>query len=686
LGLAATLRSDDWTQVHEQAIKSAAAAVAPSVVQIETTGGADMIRSGAGPRATQLRKGSGPTTGLVIAEDGYIITSAFNFINKPTAIFVSVGGHKERYPAKVVASDTTRMLTLLKIETTGLRVPPTAPRKETKIGQTALALGRTWMSAEQPPSVSVGIISALDRIWGKAVQTDAKVSPVNYGGPLVDIHGRVIGVMVPASPYGQDETAGVEWYDSGIGFAIPLEDINAVLPRLREGKDLHRGVMGITWPPGQDPYSTPPTVGAVLPKSAADLAGIKAGDVIVEMDNTKISRQAQVQHILGTRYEGDVISLKVKRGAEEILLPQLKLAGDALAFAAPFLGILPVRDDPELGVEVRYVFPQSPAEKAGIKPGDRIMSLGPGKKPTAFSGRDELMNLMANLIPGAEATIEVRRGDLKELLTLTVNLGEIPDVVPDTLPEPAGREKALAPRKQARPSEARTRRRPAQDKPAEKKEPDKRPDTGLLKRENEAGDRFYWVYVPINYDPNVAHALIVWFHPPGTANERDKDPDTMLDLWQDYCEDHHLIMIGPRAENESGWLASEADSVREAISRVMSEYTIDKQRVVAHGMDNGGQMAYRLARTSGTLCRGVATVATALPIQDNPETSALRLLFYIAAGDRDPLAKLIAESKDKLISKKHPVVYRTLTNWGHQYLGPPMVGDLVRWIDSLDRL
>src|SRR5438045_3720475 len=83
----------------------------------------------------------------------------------------------------------------------------------------ALALGRTWASADAPPSVSVGIISALDRIWGKAVQTDAKVSPVNYGGPLVDVQGRVQGILVPASPRGQDETAGHEWYDSGIGFA-----------------------------------------------------------------------------------------------------------------------------------------------------------------------------------------------------------------------------------------------------------------------------------------------------------------------------------------------------------------------------------------------------------------------------------------------------------------------------------
>ena len=72
------------------------------------------------------------------------------------------------------------------------------------------------------------------------------MSPTNYGGPLIDLDGRVQGVLVPASPRAEGETAGFEWYDSGIGFAIPLEDINAVLPRLKQGKDLKKGLLGVT--------------------------------------------------------------------------------------------------------------------------------------------------------------------------------------------------------------------------------------------------------------------------------------------------------------------------------------------------------------------------------------------------------------------------------------------------------
>ena len=79
-------------------------------------------------------------------------------------------------------------------------------------------------STAHKPNISVGIVSAVNRIWGKAIQTDAKISPTNYGGPLVDIAGRVLGVLVPLSPMATDELAGVEWYDSGIGFAVPLDD------------------------------------------------------------------------------------------------------------------------------------------------------------------------------------------------------------------------------------------------------------------------------------------------------------------------------------------------------------------------------------------------------------------------------------------------------------------------------
>ena len=334
--LAPAARADeDLGDLKEQAIKAAVARAAPCVVQIETQGGEDVVRAAGGG---MIRRGMGPTSGLVVSPDGYIVSSAFNFANKPATIDVSVPGRKDRFPAKVVATDQTRMLTLLKIDANGLAVPTLAPKADMKIGQTTLALGRTLPDAiNDPPSVSVGIISALGRIWGKAVQTDARISPANYGGPLVDLAGRVQGVIVPASPYAEGETAGFNMYDSGLGFAVPLEDINAILPRLKEGTDLKRGILGVTVQV-KDPYTTPPVVSGVEAGSAAEKAGIRVGDRIKEIDGQPVETQVQLQTRLGAKYEGDQVAVKLDRGGTEVSLPAVALGGagrrSARAFSA----------------------------------------------------------------------------------------------------------------------------------------------------------------------------------------------------------------------------------------------------------------------------------------------------------------------------------------------------------------
>src|SRR5260370_9926318 len=432
--------------LQEKAMKAALEKVAPSMVQIETTGGTDVIDTG--PRGQPIRHGVAPTTGVIVSADGYIISSAFNFANKPSFILVAIPNRKERMRAKLVSTDHSRFLTLLKVEATGLPVPSARQRKEIKVGQWSLAVGRTWAGIDHPPSMSLGIISAIDRIWGRAVQTDAKVSPVNYGGPLVDITGRVQGVLVPASPRGEDETAGYEWYDSGIGFAIPLEDIFASLPRMKESKDLRPGLLGVT-PKEGDIYTPAPVVGTVMPLSAAAVAGSKACHVITEVDGVRVNRQAQVMHLLGRKYEGDAVSVKVKRGQQELSFANLKMTGLLTAFAHPFIGIVPVRDDPELGVEIRFVFPQSPGDLAGLKPGDRILTLGVDKEtPKPFAGRDGLLELLSVQMPGTEVKMEIRRkGVTDKLDNVTLKLGEMPGLLPGELPESASLKKALVPRK-----------------------------------------------------------------------------------------------------------------------------------------------------------------------------------------------------------------------------------------------
>ncbi len=157
-----------------------------------------------------------PRPDLIVSEDGYILSSAFAFAGKPSSILVTLPSGK-RVSATIVARDTSRMLVLLKVAADEpLPVPTQVPRQELSVGQWTIAVGRTY--PDSFPNVSVGILCAINRVWGKAVQTDAKVSPSNYGGPLIDIRGRVIGMLVPLSPQQEGEFAGAEWYDSGIGF------------------------------------------------------------------------------------------------------------------------------------------------------------------------------------------------------------------------------------------------------------------------------------------------------------------------------------------------------------------------------------------------------------------------------------------------------------------------------------
>lgn len=663
----------------EQATKEAVKKVAPCVVQIVTQGGADMVVTT--PKGPVFRKAMGPTTGVIVSDDGYIISSAFNFINQPTTILVSVQGQAEPIIAKRVATDKSRMLTLLKIDAKGLPAPSAAPKKSIVEGQWAIALGRTLDTKRiGTPSVSVGIISATNRIWGKAIQTDAKISPLNYGGPLVDIVGNVQGILIPASPQGDGETAGFEWYDSGIGFAIPMEDVYATLPRLKEGKDLQRGLLGVRMK-SQDIYSVVPEVGEVLKDSAADKAGLKKGDIITEIDGKPVVRMAQIQHILGPKYDGDKVSLKYKRGDKVEAVNDLTLVAALQSQAHPFLGILPMRDDPKLGVEIRHVFPKTPAEKAGLAAGDRIVKYGIDKTMVPFLGQkrgtQQLLEWLNTLLPGNEIKLEVaRKGGKTE--TLTIVLDQLPGSiaaeetkVPEKLPEAASIKKALEPletsNKNLKPAKI--------DVPA-------KAETGIVKRATADGEHKFQVYVHEDYDPNIAHALLVWLHPPG--KNKDDDLEGIAAVWEDYCAANKIILVMPISENEAGWLPGESDVVTEAIQDTMKRYSIDPRRVVTHGLGVGGQMALHLGFSQRELVRGAAAVGAVITnIKDNQ--SANRLAFFLAAGELDPLAKSIAESRLKLAEKKYSATYREMPNRGREYLEDAQVRELVRWIDMLDK-
>jgi poly(3-hydroxybutyrate) depolymerase len=288
-------------------------------------------------------------------------------------------------------------------------------------------------------------------------------------------------------------------------------------------------------------------------------------------------------------------------------------------------------------------------------------------------GRDQLLTLLEALRPGTEVKFEVRRKDGKKTETLSVTLGEAPDVVPEKLPERASAGKALA------------RAGAAPAKKEEKEE--KKPETGLLKRATEAADHTYWIYVPENYDPNVAHALVIWLHPAG--KNRDRDVEGLTGSWAGYCADRHLIMVIPKTDNERGWTPGESDFVQETVRAVSGAYTVDRRRVVAHGMGLGGEMAFYLGFHARPVVRGVAAVGAPMTGSPRERVPNQPLALFLVVGGKDPLKEPVKGTHEKLAEHKYPVIYREVPEMGHQYIdgknGLPTLEELVRWIDALDK-
>ena len=255
---------DDLLEREEKALQAAVIKASPSVIQLELVGGLE---------SQEL----GPVSGLAVTTDGFVLASAAMIPENITSILATTPSGK-RAAAKVISHDYSRNLVLLKVNTEETYpLLEAIPKDEIIVGQWSIALGRTF--SREFTNQSVGIISASNRVWGKAIQSDAKISPANYGGPLIDIHGRVFGILTPLTPNPQGgQSDGSEWYDSGIGFAVPIADIMPYLEKLKQGDSLYPGRLGISLTSGNI-YDLPAEVVAVQPKSPARDAGIQKGEM-----------------------------------------------------------------------------------------------------------------------------------------------------------------------------------------------------------------------------------------------------------------------------------------------------------------------------------------------------------------------------------------------------------------------
>ncbi|MCA9141300.1 MAG: PDZ domain-containing protein [Planctomycetaceae bacterium] len=628
----ANAQDDDIAALEEQSMNAAVANVADSVVRIETVGGLDRIE--------EVLLGDGPTTGLIVDADGFIVSSAFNFLSKPSSILVTLPSGK-RTPAEIVARDHSRMLVLLKVTTEeALRVPTAVPVDQMQVGQWAIAVGRALDSHH--PNMSVGIISAKDRVWGKAIQCDAKISPSNYGGPLVDIQGRVLGVLVPMSPNETSEVAGAEWYDSGIGFAVPLADVNRSLDKMKKGEDVFPGMLGIALKGGSI-YSLPADIAACQVKSPAYEAGVRAGDTIIEIDGHPIQRQAHLKHALGPRYAGDTVHVVLKRD-EQRIETDVTLVDQLVPYEHPFLGILPLRD--RKSIVVRYVFPESGAAAAGIQIGDKITKVNDAATPTLASLRETL----ASLEPKQIAQVTLVRDEKEE--TVQVALSSLPTTIPDNLPPP---------RQQTPNGDV--------------------PPADFIEVKIPEHANACLAFVPPSYQADVPHGVVVYLRPPG-----EFDKQGLLDRWRTLCEANDLILLAPQPLDANRWTPVEVEFVQKTLEQTIANYNIDKSRIAMHGQEAGGALAYLFAFRNRELARAVVVVDAATParlrVPDNDPVYPLAILTTLAPGAQ--VTERVKQTVDQLRKMKYPVTVLPLDTT--RDLNEQERGQVVRWIDTLDRI
>jgi serine protease Do len=371
-------------------------------------------------------------SGFIIDSNGYIITNN-HVVEGAQEITVKLAGGKE-YKAKVVGRDPKTDLALIKISSLFKNLPTLSlgDSDKMRVGDWVLAIGNPFGLEE---TVTQGIISATGRVIGSGpydnfLQTDAPINPGNSGGPLIDLKGEVIGITTAIVSGGQ-----------GIGFAVPSNMAKSIVAQLKEKGKVTRGWIGVSVQIVTQEiarsFGLKETRGALVsevsPKGPADAAGIKRGDIIVSFDGKGISKMSDLPVIVAGTPVGKTVPVTVIREGKELTL-NVKIAemGEAVAAApgAPTeerLGIAVADITPQImkelrlrsreGVVVTDVASGSPAEDAGIQPGDVIRETN----RIAVNSVKEFEAALAKSGKGRPVLLLIRRGAQSFYVSITAS-------------------------------------------------------------------------------------------------------------------------------------------------------------------------------------------------------------------------------------------------------------------------
>ena len=341
------------------------------------------------PRGFERR---GVGSGFVMSRDGYILTNN-HVIEGADKIKVKFADGKE-CAASVVGRDPKTDLALIKIDGASSLQPLKMGNSEgLKVGSWVVAIGSPF-GLEQ--TVTVGIVSAKGRVIGSGpydnfIQTDASINPGNSGGPLVNMNGEVVGINTAIIPNAQ-----------GIGFAIPVNMANEIVPQLQKNGHVTRGWLGVSiqdvTPELAKSFGLEKNRGAlvaeVITASPAEKAGIEQGDIILALNGREIAESKELSRMMAATPVGDAVTLSVLRNGKTITCRvsagEMEEKDVAMQDAPRESLGLTVQDitpdiaqelgmDKAGGVVVAAVEPGSPASDAGIQQGDVIQ--GVNQKP-----------------------------------------------------------------------------------------------------------------------------------------------------------------------------------------------------------------------------------------------------------------------------------------------------------------
>ena len=350
-------------------------------------------------------------SGVIVSDDGYILTNN-HVIEGTDAIKVTLSNGKE-YDAELVGRDKARSevggsdLAVIKIDAEELPVLPFGDSDALEVGEWVIAIGTPL---NYPQSVTRGIVSAKGRTrftaYGQFIQTDAPINQGNSGGALINIRGELVGINTLIA------TNGFTMGNIGLGFSIPSNLAQQILPQLIENGKVERGWLGIS----MDPVSAELAeelnldmprgvlVKVVGPNSPAQKAGIQVGDVILTFNEQQVQDLHHLRHIVGATKVGKSVevtvirkdgkekrlTVKLGRRTQETLAslapnvelpiveqaePEEKLAGLHVEELTPEIAERYGYSSGEKGVIVTKVERGSNAEKEGIKPGYLIQEL-----------------------------------------------------------------------------------------------------------------------------------------------------------------------------------------------------------------------------------------------------------------------------------------------------------------------